>query len=69
LLREHRADLDALMAKPVKARWSVVVEMDHVIGRGFVVGDERLRTATSARASFERVDGGIVLVTIYPKVA
>jgi Bacterial CdiA-CT RNAse A domain len=67
-VHERRRELEHLMTLPVGARWSGSVDVGRPVGYGYTAFDPDLRTTSAASASFLRVEGGIVLVTLYPKV-
>jgi Bacterial CdiA-CT RNAse A domain len=68
VLERHRADLDALALGPTGVNRVIEVTMPHVVGHGLRRGQDELITSNVARAIFRNINGGAVLVSIYPKV-
>jgi hypothetical protein len=68
LIRDPSDQLRQFLALEVGDYRPIVMTVADVVGRGYVKNKPKLAETKTVYAGFERVPGGLVLVSFYPKV-
>ena len=68
LVRRHADQLQQFLALEVGDYRPIVMTFDDVVGHGYIRNKPKLEETKTVYAGFERVPGGLVLVSFYPKV-